>query len=329
MLVGEKNKQKMTGAAARGPAKQPAQFSRGYLALGATIALWSLPSLFQYYLLRFYEPWSQNFYRYSVACLAILPFAFLRRRGRKPMFTARSFLLCLLPALPNVVHQIAQTVALLYIGPGVYAVFGRTTVIATAILAVIFFPEERGIVRQWRFQLGTFLGLLGAVGVFWFQPGNVHGHVALRGLLVASTAVICWALYSTLVKPRAMELGSVRSFATISLITSLLLLPLTCIFGRIGTPLHVPPSISAMMILSAVLCITIAHVLFYVAIQEIGVALAQTLTLLCPLGALGLSALIFHERLTSAQVVSSVILLAGAFLAMRVKPPLPAAAENI
>jgi drug/metabolite transporter (DMT)-like permease len=67
-------------------------------------------------------------------------------------------------------------------------------------------------------------------------------------------------------------------------------------------------------------CITLAHVLYYVAIREIGVALAQTLQLLCPAGALGLSALIFHERLTHAQLFSAALLLVGAFLAMRTKP---------
>jgi drug/metabolite transporter (DMT)-like permease len=73
-----------------------------------------------------------------------------------------------------------------------------------------------------------------------------------------------------------------------------------------------------------------AHVLYYVAIQEVGVALAQTLQLLCPLGALALSAWIFHERLTSAQLISAAILLIGAFLAMRTKPAaVVETAENI
>ena len=67
-------------------------------------------------------------------------------------------------------------------------------------------------------------------------------------------------------------------------------------------------------------CITLAHVLYYVAIHEIGVALAQSLQLLCPVGALALSAFIFHERLTVAQLISAGILLIGAFLAMRTKP---------
>ncbi len=82
--------------------------------------------------------------------------------------------------------------------------------------------------------------------------------------------------------------------------------------------------------ISAVTCITMAHVLYYVAIQEIGVALAQTLQLLCPLGAVALSAWIFGEQLTTAQLWSAAILLFGAFLAMRVKPVATTeTAENI
>src|SRR6266446_2358904 len=91
--------------------------SRGYLALFATVVIWSLPSLFQFYLLRYYDVWAQNFYRYSVACLAIAPFvAFHIRRGG-PRLDLGAFALCLVPSLPNVVHQITQTLSLFYIGP--------------------------------------------------------------------------------------------------------------------------------------------------------------------------------------------------------------------
>src|SRR5206468_10973575 len=102
----------------------------------------------------------------------------------------------------------------------------------------------------------------------------------------ALTATFCWALYGTLVKRPAAKLGSIRSFGLISLITSALLFPLTCAFGNIATPVHVSWMVNLILAISAVTCITVAHVLYYVAIQEIGVALAQTLQLLCPLGAL-------------------------------------------
>ena len=114
--------------------------------------------------------------------------------------------------------------------------------------------------------------------------------------------------------------GSVRSFGIISVITSALLLPLTFLFGNIATPLHVGVHVNLILIISAVTCITIAHVLYYVAIQEIGVALAQTLQLLCPLGALAFPLGFSANSLTTAQIWSAAILLLGAFLAMRVKP---------
>jgi drug/metabolite transporter (DMT)-like permease len=108
------------------------------------------------------------------------------------------------------------------------------------------------------------------------------------------------------------------------------LLPLTFAFGKIGTPLHAGAHVNLILIISAVSCITLAHVLYYVAIREIGVALAQTLQLLCPAGALGLSAWIYGERLSHAQLWSAAILLLGAFLAMRTKPiATTEAAENI
>jgi drug/metabolite transporter (DMT)-like permease len=268
----------------------------------------------------YYDVWAQNFYRYSVACIAIAPFVAFRIGRGGPRLDLRAFILCLIPAIPNVVHQITQTVALFYIGPGVYAIFTRSSVIMTALFALIFFPEERHILRQWQFQVGTLLGLLGSVGVFWFQPGANAGHVAIRGLLIAFIATICWALYAVLVKKPSATLGSIRSFGLISLITSALLFPLTCAFGNIATPMQVSWFVNLILAISAVTCITMAHVLYYVAIQEIGVALAQTLQLLCPLGALVLSAWIFGEHLSGAQIWSAAILLFGAFLAIRVKP---------
>ncbi|PYL28076.1 MAG: hypothetical protein DMF45_10315 [Verrucomicrobia bacterium] len=315
------------------------QLSRGYAALFASIAIWSMPSLFQFYLVRYYEPFAQNFYRYSVACLAIAPFVFYRVRRGGPKIDLHALGVCLIPCIPNVIHQITQVVSLFYMGPGVYAIFNRSSVIFTALLALAFFPEERHIVRQWQFQLGTLLGLLGAFGVIWFQSNGqepalsasrMGRHIAWPGLLIAFTATFCWALYAVLVKRPSAQLGAIRSFGVISFITSALSFPLTLLFGRIDAPLHAGTHVNLILIVSAITCITMAHVLYYVAIQEVGVALAQTLQLLCPLGALALSTWIFHERLTSAQLISAVILLIGAFLAMRTKPAaVVETAENI
>ncbi|PYL22466.1 MAG: hypothetical protein DMF37_12050 [Verrucomicrobia bacterium] len=280
---------------------QGANLSKGYVAVFSTVFIWSLPSLFMYYLNRFYDPWAQNFYRYSVACIAIMPLVLWQAR------------------------HVGSAI-------GVYTIFTRSSVIFTALLPLAFFPEERFVIRQWQFQLGTLLGLIGAFGVIWFQP-SAHSekqHIALPGLLIAFTATFCWALYGVLIKRPSAQLGSIRSFGLISLITSALLFPLTLAFGRIDTPIHAGAQANLVLIVSAVSCITLAHVLYYVAIHQIGVALAQTFQLLCPAIAMALSAWIFHEQLTPAQLWSAAVLLLGAFLAMRVKPVATSeAAENI
>jgi drug/metabolite transporter (DMT)-like permease len=314
--------------------RRSANPSKGYSAVFATVFIWSVPSLFMFYLNRYYDPWAQNFYRYSVACIAIAPLVLYQiqiNRGG-PRIDIHAVKLCLLPCLPNVVHQVTQVMALFYIGPGVYTIFTRASVIFTALLALAFFPEERVVIRQWQFQVGTLLGLIGAFGVIWFQAnaGSHKQHVALPGLFIAFTATFCWALYGVLIKRPSAELGSIRSFGLVSFITSALLLPLTLAFGKIGTPLQASMQANLILIISAVTCITLAHVLYYVAINEIGVALSQSLQLLCPAIAMALSAWVYGERLTQAQIWSAAILLVGAFLAMRTKPLATAeSAENI
>jgi drug/metabolite transporter (DMT)-like permease len=304
--------------------------SEGYVAVFATVLIWSTPSLFMYYLNRYYDPWAQNFYRYLVACVAIAPLLIYRAYRGVSLLEWRAVMMCLVPCVPNVVHQVTQVVALFYMGPGVYTIFTRASVIFTALLALAFFPEERRVIRQWQFQVGTLLGLIGAFGVVWFQPGQETEHMKLPGLFIAFTATFCWALYGVLIKRPSMQLGPIRSFGLVSLITSMLLLPLTFAFGKITAPLQAGMQVNLILIVSAVTCITLAHVLYYVAIREIGVALAQTLQLLCPALALGLSAWIYGERLTHAQLWSAAILLLGAFLAMRVKPiATTETAENI
>ncbi len=148
--------------------------SEGYAAVLATILIWSTPSLFQYYLNRYYDPWAQNFYRYLVACVSIAPLLIYGMWYRPIDWRAVS--ICIVPCLPNVVHQVTQVIALFYMGPGVYTIFTRASVIFTALLALAFFPEERHVIRQWQFQLGTGLGLIGAFGVC------IYRHILLGAL---------------------------------------------------------------------------------------------------------------------------------------------------
>src|SRR5207247_9071702 len=92
------------------------RLSEGYAAVFATILIWSTPSLFMYYLNRYYDPWAQNFYRYFVACLAIAPLLIYRAHRGVSLFDLRAVTMCLVPCLPNVCYPLKCVVASLYMG---------------------------------------------------------------------------------------------------------------------------------------------------------------------------------------------------------------------
>lgn len=297
--------------------------AKGWLALALAVLIWSTPALFQFYLIQEMDTWTQNFYRYLIGSLIILPLAwrgFLRRRSQ---ITKRDLVHCLIPAIPNAVHQITQTLAVLYLMPGLYAVLGRLSVVFTAILAAVVFHDERWIVTNRKFQLGIFLGILGAVGVVMGKPNtDTTIHLSVGGLVLAFLALFSWALYSVLVKKYTANLGASAGFGMIGGFTTLLLFPLMLWLGEPLAPLRLGWQFNTILILSAVLCIGLGHILFYQAIRHLGAAYSQGMLLLCPLGSAALSYWLFGERFSWEQGMAGSVLLLGAWLSIRAKPKL-------
>ena len=167
--------------------------------------------------------------------------------------------------------------------------------------------------------------------MIWFEP-NVQSqerHIALPGLLIAFAASFCWALYGVLIKRPSARLGSIRSFGLVSFITSALLFPLTLAFGKIDTPLHTAADVNVILAISAVTCITLSPRFVLCGNPPNWSRARPNPPASMPRRRQDL-AWIFHERLTRMQLWSAAILLAGAFLAMRVKPiTTTETAENI
>jgi len=299
-------------------ARRPRHLWRGRLALAGTVVIWSTPPVIQYWLAATFDPWTQNFYRYLAGFLTMVPFLLWIFWRRSQRLTVREWLGCAAAGVPNVVHQIAQTMAVVLLLPGVYALFGRISVIITAVLAVIFFADERWIARSVKFQLGTLLGLLGVAGLVW-TPGAGWGWLGVGLALLAATG---WAGYGILVKQFTAHTGPTLGFGVISFFTTLLLLPLMLLFGDATAPLRADAWTNFVLFASGVVVIGLGHWLYYIGIRELGAAPSQSALLLCPLGTMLLSAGVVGETFRAAQMVSGAILLCGAFLALAARPPI-------
>ncbi len=293
---------------------------RGRLALAATVVIWSSPPIFQFWLARPFDPWTQNFYRYAAGLLAMAPFLLFKaaRTFRAP--TRGDWLGCAAAAVPNAVHQVAQTMSVVVLWPGIYALLGRMSVIMTAVLAVIMFADERWIARSVKFQLGIFLGLAGVAGLVW-TPGGAPVAGRSAGLWLALAAAAGWAVYGILVKKFTVRAGPALGFGMIGMFTTLLLLPFMIFLGNPSAVIHADTWSNAVLFGSGVVSIGLGHWLYYVGIRELGAAPAQSALLLCPLGTMMLSAGLFGETFRAEQVAAGAVLLVGAFLALSARPP--------
>lgn len=294
---------------------------RGRLALFATVVIWSTPPIFQYWLARTFDPWTQNFYRYLAACLVMAPaVAWTSRRSPKRL-TAREWAGSAMAVVPNVVHQIAQTMAVVLLWPGLYALLGRVSVIFTAVLAVMFFADERWITRSMKFLAGTALALAGVAGLVWAPGSGTMGSLSVWGLWLALFASLGWATYGILVKKFTVRTGPTVGFGVICMFTAVFLLPLMLMFGDGASVLRAGWWNNFVLFGSGMLAIGLGHWLYYIGIREAGAAPAQSALLLCPLGTALISSTMFGEAFRPLQIAAGAVLLFGAFLALSARPP--------
>lgn len=294
---------------------------QGRLALLATVVIWSSPPVFQYWLAGPFDAWTQNFYRVAAGFFSMVPFLVWMAWKSPRRIAHREWFGCAFAAVPNAVHQIAQTMAVVCLWPGVYALLGRLSVVFTAVLAVIFFTDERWIARSWKFQAGIVLALVGVAGLVWAPGQGSVVPVMWLGLLLALAAAIAWALYGILVKKFTRRAGPTLGFGAVSFCTMILLLPGMLLFGDPSAPWRVDTWTNFILFGSGVLSIGLGHWLYYIGIRDVGAAPSQAALLLCPLGTMVLSAGLFGETFQPGQVAAGAVLLVGAFLALSARPP--------
>jgi drug/metabolite transporter (DMT)-like permease len=297
---------------------------KGIGALAIVLVAWSFSAPVVKYLMPYYDPWTQNVYRYASGMLTMLPLLVLRLLREPGRLNRRALVRLLAPTLPNIVQQTGWVVALMWIYPALAAFLNKSSVLFAALMAYFLFPEERWLFRSRRFLGGLALSLAGTLALALWRPNLDDMQINLGVLLVLASAA-GWACYSVAAKRPAEELGSTVSFAVVSIYSTAAFVPMALAWGDLGHWRAVPWHVNAIMVASGVFCIGLAHTLYFYAIKKLSVSVCATMMLMTPLGAMLLSRWMFGERLTAGQWAGGVMLLAGGALTLFAKEkPLPA-----
>lgn len=278
-----------------------------------SLLFWSLEPNFIEYLTRYIDLWTQNLLRYSVACLFWLPFLVLNVKRKR--IQAGVWRRALLPAVANVAFQSLWAAAFYYIDPAFMVLLTKSSVIWIAGFSLIFFADERWLTRSRHFWLGLVFSVIGVIGVTCFKEDFGTGRT-VAGVIIALVTSMMWAAYTLSVKIALRDVDSRASFSVISIYTVIGLFVLGMRFGRLSNCLTMPVVPWVCVVVSAVLCIALSHVLYYTAIRRIGATIPALVMLAQPFTVLTISHAAFGESLGGLQLLFGLVLLAGAAFAI-------------
>ncbi|MHC4808173.1 MAG: DMT family transporter [Planctomycetota bacterium] len=177
---------------------------------------WSLGPIFISYLTGYVDSWTQNLLRYSAACLFWLPFLLLSIKRKQ--IDARIWRKAILPAGANIIFQSLWAGAFYFIGPAFMVLLTKTSVIWIAGFSLIFFPEERPLVKSKRFWSGLALSAMGVIGVMYYKV-DLAATNTIIGIFIALATAFMWGVYTVSVRIAFRNTDSRSGFSVISIYT--------------------------------------------------------------------------------------------------------------
>jgi len=286
----------------------------GTFAAISALLCWSLAPIFIEYLTGHTDAWTQNALRYATASLFWLPFLIVYMKAKR--VDKSIWKKAIIPAAANIILQTCWAYSLYYIQPAFMILLTKSSIIWIAAFSLVFFAEERTLVKSPRFLSGMILSTTGVVGVLVYQK-NFTATATMTGIVFALTAAFMWSFYTITAKIAFRNIDSRTGFSVVSIYTMVGLVVLAFAFGRpvyYITEMDAQPWIA--VIVSGIICIAFSHVLYYVAMKRIGATIPSLILLLQPFNIIALSYIFFGEKLNTCQWFFGIILLTGFGLAI-------------
>jgi drug/metabolite transporter (DMT)-like permease len=283
----------------------------GVITAVLTLAGWSSVPLFIEHFTKSIDFWTSNGWRYGFSAFLWAPLlmvAVARRRLPRGLWVA-----AIVPAVLNSAGQVCFTWAHYKIDPGLLTFGLRSHIVFVTIGAAIMFPTERAVIGSPRFLIGLVMVVAGTFGTIALGEGLPAG-ASLFGVALALASGALFAGYALSVRRFMQGMGSMLAFAAISQYTAALMVGSMLVFGEDSgsRALLLGSGQFALLLLSAVIGIALGHVLYYIAIEKLGVAVSAGIVQLQPICVGVASYFLFDEALRPPQWASGVVAVTGA-----------------
>jgi drug/metabolite transporter (DMT)-like permease len=289
---------------------------------GATLCWGSVPVMLGYladpHLHLVPDGYTANAVRYPISALMYLPWLIKGIRDRN---LGRFWLTALIPSAVNVAGQTLWGISPYYLPPGQFAFLFRLSALFGILGAFWLFRDERRLARSPLFWIGAALALVGFGGMVALILGN-GGRIGFAGILIISLCSLCYGGYGVSVRYVMGNLDPLVVFAVICAYTSIPLLAMAPL-GDPSSLLQLKPMPMLILIVSGLLGVAVAHGLYYIAVQRLGVAVTSLTLTATPFVSVVGSTIWLGERFTPGLWLAGAVLVAGTSVAVWSQQHLP------
>lgn len=305
-------------------APDAARHRRALLALGAAVLIWSIPPILVRYFAGYFDPVTQSTYRYLFLIAGLWGYVALVLRKEFAAYRPDWGLIGA-GAACIAVYQLSWVTATYFIMPALMHLLLKLNVVTSPAMTWLWEHTERSIVKSRMFLVGSLLSLLGAAGLILGGEGHAvesvsvlpgwQGYAVGVGLCIVSA--FAWPGYSICAKRLAGRGHPMVVYTYVGTAAGCVFLAISVATGQMHQILSAPPVVIALVAISGVVCMGVAHGVYMVALRQLGVAVCVLGLLMAPLLTCAWSWIAFGETLEGLQWPSAVILLAGCSLAIR------------
>lgn len=257
-------------------------------------------------------PITLAFLRWIVAFLVFFPIAYQRTKKEWPVLRQHWGAVIVLALTGVAAFNTLVYIGLHYTTSINASLMNSSTPIIIYILSFIFLKEHLT-----KFQLlGTFLSLAGVL--FIISGGSLQSLLSFsfnKGDLIVVVAVVCWSVYSLLIKKYAGILPGYSTFLVTIAIGAIMLLPFA-VYEQLTSSQAIVWNASTIVaiIYVGIIASIVAFLSWNTGVVSLGANKAGIYLNFIPLFATIFAVLFLNEQLLLAQIIGGIAVIAGVFI---------------
>jgi drug/metabolite transporter (DMT)-like permease len=285
-----------------------AGISGSAFALGNILCWAAVPVLLRH-LTHSLDAWTANGIRYPLGVVLFLPI--LVPAWRSGELNGAVLRRCVVPSLLAFGGQVLWGLTPYYLPAGAIGFLLRLSLVFSLSAAMLWFPDERKLLRQTSFYAGLILSIVGFV-LLSASKIQSDAEVTAVGILIALGCSMFYGFYGVSVRHFLQRTNPVVSSGVVSAFVSLGTVVAMFGFGDFRALAHVSSGDWIVIVVSSVTGITLGHYFLYAAVPRLGAAITSATQTLTPFVTMVLAAWFLDESMNRLEWLAGLMMVVGA-----------------